>query len=357
MTPGERVLTAMRRQEPDRVPFQFSLCPSQMERFRAGTGADDPSNHFGFGARGVGTGNARARTDFSEYLPQDIPNLRVDEWGVGHYSTESSMHFSRMVHPLQRAATVADIERYPFPGLDEEYRYEGLGERVEQARAAGYAVQGSAMGLGGTIFWPAYKLRGMEEFLIDMVANPAMAGALLERVTRLVSFMARKLAEADVDIISMADDFGTQRGPMISLEAFRKWIRPGLAKAAEAAKRAKPDVLIFFHSDGDIREFIPDLIDIGVDILNPVQPECMDPAEIKRLYRDRLAFWGTIGTQTTLPFGTPEEVRRVVKERIETVGRGGGLLVAPTHLVEPEVPWENIMAMVEAVEEYGDYGS
>ena len=96
---------------------------------------------------------------------------------------------------------------------------------------------------------------------------------------------------------------------------------------------------------------IADLVDIGVNVLNPVQPECMDPAKIKREYGKHLSFWGTVGTQTTMPFGSPEEVKQIVRERIRTVGRGGGLIVAPTHLVEPEVPWENLLALVEAVDD------
>jgi uroporphyrinogen decarboxylase len=125
-----------------------------------------------------------------------------------------------------------------------------------------------------------------------------------------------------------------------------------LASVIEAAKEANPEVLIFYHSCGYIEPIIPDLIEIGVDILNPVQPESMDPERIKKLYGNELAFWGTIGTQTTLPFGTPDEVRQEVKRMIETVGDGGGLLISPTHVIEPDVPWENIMAFVDAVKEY-----
>ena len=129
-------------------------------------------------------------------------------------------------------------------------------------------------------------------------------------------------------------------------------LKPRVAEVISAVKSIKPDMLVYFHTDGKVEAIIPDFIEIELDILNPVQPECMDPADIKRRYGDSLAFWGTIGTQTTMPFGTPDEVRRVVKERIETVGPEG-LLLAPTHVLEPEVPWENIVAFVEAVEEYG----
>ncbi|MEG1126885.1 MAG: uroporphyrinogen decarboxylase family protein, partial [Oscillospiraceae bacterium] len=116
-----------------------------------------------------------------------------------------------------------------------------------------------------------------------------------------------------------------------------------------------PDVLAFYHSDGVIDEIIPDLIKIGVDILNPIQPECVNPIRLKELYGDKLSFWGTIGTQTTMPFGTENEVRENVRKMIETVGKGGGFCVAPTHLLEPEVPWVNINAFVSAVNDFGKY--
>ncbi|MGQ9631605.1 MAG: uroporphyrinogen decarboxylase family protein [bacterium] len=354
MTGRERVLTAMRREVPDRVPKTFSLCPSQMERFRRETGADDPDEYFGFEVRSVSVRPTHMKTDFSHWLG-DTSNIRVDEWGIGWLGTESSYHFEDMIHPLRGAQTVEEIERYPFPDLDQDYRYEGIKEEVDEYHRRGYAVSGAVSPVGGTIFWPPYKLRSMEELLVDFYANPAIAEALLDRVTYISSTMAAKMASCGVDIIHTADDLGTQRGLMMSREMYRKWIKGRMAEVVESAKSVNPNVLVFFHSDGNVTDLIPDFIDIGIDILNPLQPECMDVAWVKGEYGKHLAFWGTIGTQTTMPFGTPEEVKRVVKERIKVVGRGGGFLIAPTHVVEPEVPWENIMAFVEAVEEYGRY--
>jgi len=146
-----------------------------------------------------------------------------------------------------------------------------------------------------------------------------------------------------------------QNKMLMSPATWRRWLKPRLAQVVEAAKSVKPEIHIFYHSDGDCRAIIPDLIEIGVTVLNPVQPECMDPVQLKAEFGDRLAFWGTVGTQTTMPFETPEQVRAVVKERIETVGKGGGLLIAPTHILEPDVPWQNVLAFVEAVEEFGAY--
>ena len=123
----------------------------------------------------------------------------------------------------------------------------------------------------------------------------------------------------------------------------------------EAAKNINPDLIVTYHSDGDISPIIPELADIGVDVLNPVQPECLDPGEVKRAYGDRLAFWGGMGIQTRMPFGTPQGVHTEVNRLIETLGARGGFMIAPTHVLEPDVPWENIVAFFQAVEEYGPY--
>ena len=158
-----------------------------------------------------------------------------------------------------------------------------------------------------------------------------------------------------MDIIHVGDDIGMEDRMMMSPDTWRKWFKPRMGKIISAAREIKPDVLFFYHSDGYVEPVIPDFIEIGIDVLNPVQPECMDPAKLKRLYGDKLAFWGTIGIQHTLPFGTPEEVEEEVRERIGTVGKGGGLYLSPTHVIAPEVPHENIFAFVKAVKKYGEY--
>jgi uroporphyrinogen decarboxylase len=129
-----------------------------------------------------------------------------------------------------------------------------------------------------------------------------------------------------------------------------------MAAIIAEVKTANPGVLVFYHSDGSFKPVIPDLIEIGVDILNPVQPESMDIAELKRSYGDRLSFWGGIGVQTTLPFGTPDDVKSAVKRLIGEAGGGGGLVVSPAHVIEPDVPWENVEAFVDAVRRFGSYG-
>jgi uroporphyrinogen decarboxylase len=170
-----------------------------------------------------------------------------------------------------------------------------------------------------------------------------------------VRFAAQQFAAADVDLLVLGDDIATQRGLMMSLPMWRRIFKPRLRQIIRAAKAIKPDLLIFYHSDGNVWDAIPDLIETGVQVLNPVQPECMNPAEVKRVFGDRLACFGTVSVQRTMPLGTPDDVRAEVRERIQTVGRQGGLLLAPAHVLQPDTPWENVVAFFEAVRAYGEY--
>ena len=166
--------------------------------------------------------------------------------------------------------------------------------------------------------------------------------------TGLSVSQAEAFARAGVDVLLLGDDIGTQRSIMMSPALYREWLKPRLAKVIARAREIKPDILIQYHSCGFIEPYIEDLIEVGVDILNPVQPECMPFADIYAKYGHLLSFNGALGTQSTLPFGTPEDVRRAVRDALDTAGDRGGLFVCPTHVVEPEVPWENILAYVEA---------
>jgi uroporphyrinogen decarboxylase len=357
MNPRQRVLAAMRREVPDRVPYGLSFTPPMMQVFWEKTGADNPAEYWHFDARSVGFYGPQAgagyAADFTQrYYPEGLPPwTTLDEWGVAQVPG-SLYHFTKMVHPLRQASTVEEIVDYPLPDYTRAECWQHLEGEVAAFHARDLAVLGA---LEMTIFEASWYIRGMEGLLSDMLLQPEMAEALLERITRLRGFQAQAYARADVDVLDLGDDVGTQRGMLMSPRMWRQWLKPRLARVIEAARAVKPDTLVWYHSDGDCRAIIPELIEIGVDILNPVQPECMDPAEIKAQYGDRLAFSGTIGTQTTMPFGTPEEVKSVVKERITTVGRGGGLFLAPTHVLEPDVPWENVLAFIEAAEEYGQY--
>ena len=185
-----------------------------------------------------------------------------------------------------------------------------------------------------------------------MMSEDPMAEVLLDRVTNIAVQRAVSYTRAGADGLFLGDDIGMQHTIMMSEPLYRTWLQPRLKRVIDAARAVNPDVLIFYHSCGHVTELIPNLIEAGVDVLNPVQPECMDFREIHDRFGDRLSFHGTIGTQTVMPFGTPEQVRKTVFEHLKIAGRQGGLYVCPTHLLEPEVPVENIVAYVQACADY-----
>ncbi len=352
MNPRENALAAMRRQNPERVPFALGMTAPVYALFHEKTGADNPAEYWDFDGRGTYFRSPAEKLDFSPYLPDDLPEgTEIDDWGIANVPG-SMYHFTKMVHPLRNASTVDDISHYPLPDYTREECWQPIEPEVAAYQQRGYAVYGS---LEITIFEVSWYLRGMENLMADMLQDPDMATALLDRITDLRVFQARKYAEFGVDVLALGDDISMQTGMLMSPRMWRKWFKPRLAKVIQEAKAVKPDLLVQYHTDGDCRAVIPELIEVGVDILNPVQPECLDPVAIKNEYGDRLSFSGTIGTQTTMPHGTPEDVRAAVKKMIETVGVGGGLFLAPTHVLEPDVPWENILAFVEACKEFGTY--
>ncbi len=349
MTNRENMLRALRRDNPERVPFEFVLCPSHIEEFKKRTGTDNYMEYYGFPFRYVELNPTKKNVDFSRFyttLPEGAAPIAWNpEWGVMGIQG-STAHFQEMLHPMENFSTIQEVLDYPYPDFNEDYRWLGLSQRVDQLKKDDLiAVAFMQM----TIFEIAWYLRGMDNFMMDMVVNREFAEALLDRITDIRVGMAQKYAKAGVDIMMLGDDVSTQIDMMISPELWRDLIKLRLARIIKSAKDEKADILVFYHGDGNLEKIIPDLIEIGIDILNPVQPECMDPIKIKDLYGDKLSFWGTIGTQTTLPLGTPKEVRQTCKRMIEYVGRGGGLVLAPTHMIEPDVPWENIQAFIDVV--------
>lgn len=350
MTERENLLRAVRRDSPAHVPYCFSLCESQERNFRSQTGSLDYMEYFRMPFRYVEILPTTHRQDYSMFFRSLPEKTVIDEWGVAH-EPSGMEHFTRMHHPMAGFISPRQVLDFPMPDVLADYRWEGFGQRVSETKARGLAAVYSAV----QIFEPAWYLRGLENLLLDMLSDDEMALACLDRMTGIQSALSARAAAGGVDIIVFGDDVGTQKGMMMNPELWRKWLKPGMKAAIAASKAENPDVVAYYHSDGVIYDIIPDLIEIGVDVLNPVQPECMDPALLKMQYGGRLSFWGTIGTQTTMPFGTPADVEDCVKRVIDTVGRGGGLVVAPTHLLEPEVPWENILALVRAVEKYGRY--
>jgi len=347
LTPRERVLRAVLRQMPDRVPKEMGFTPAAYERFVQETGQTDPAEYFGMEIRYVGFRPPHELPDFTPYLQRLPPGSRISsEYGTAHIPG-TFYHFARYVFPLESATTIRELEEYPWPDFTPSYRHEHLEAEVQAWHQKGYFVTGFA----GHIFETAWQLIGFERIFRDFIENPELVEWVLEKITQDNCFKARRLAEAGVDMVQFGDDVGMQDRLMMRPEVWRRFLKPRLAREIAAAREVRPDIPIWYHSDGYIADIIEDLIEVGVTVLNPVQPECLDMDWVKREFGDRLAFWGTIGTQTVMPFGKPEDVRRAVKEMIDRFAPG--LVLAPTHVIEPDVPWENILAFFEAVEEYG----
>lgn len=347
MTPRERVNRAVRRQKPDRVPKEMSFTPAVYERFVQETGHTDPAEYFHLEMRYVGFRAAKELPDFTPYLLKLPPGAQISsEYGTAHIPG-TFYHFSHYVFPLESATTIRDLEEYPWPDFTPAYRHEHLEVQVKEWQDKGYFVTGFA----GHIFETAWQIIGFERIFQDFIENPEFVEWVLEKITQDNCFKARRLAEAGVDMVQFGDDVGMQDRLMMHPNIWRRFLKPRLAREIAAAREVRPDIPIWYHSDGNIADIIEDLIEVGITVLNPVQPECLDMDWVKRQFGDRLAFWGTIGTQTVMPFGTPEDVKRTIKEMIDRFAPG--LVLAPTHVIEPEVPWENILAFFEAVEEYG----
>jgi uroporphyrinogen decarboxylase len=346
MTPRERVLATLRREaEVYPVPFEFGTTPAFAQALAERIGTHLFADYFEFEMRGVGWGPPKVRPDFSRYFAEHGPgaNIHIGEWGDA-VEPGTFYHFTHKVYPMERLTTLREFEEYPYPDLEEASRHAHLDQAASDIKARGFAA---VAGMECTIFETAWYMRGMENLFFDHLERRELAAYLLDRITERKAFMARRYAEAGVDVIRFGDDIGTQRAPLMSVGMWREWYKPRFARVIDAAKSVKRDLIAFYHSDGNYEAFIPDLLDIGINVLNPIQPECMDPVALKRTYGDRAAFWGTIGIQTTMPFGGVEDVRREVRERIRTVGKGGGLVLAPTHVLEPEVPVDNLLALAD----------
>jgi uroporphyrinogen decarboxylase len=341
----------MSRRKPDRVPRSVGFTPGVQARFEQETGCQDPAEYWHFDDVNVGLKGLDCLPDFSAYYPEELPaGATFGAYGNAEFPA-GFHHFSGHRYPLKGGTTLADLEAYPWPNYERDYAWQHLAEEVRRLHEQGKYVTGFC----GHIWEVAWAITSMPKLMMQFVEDPDQAAYLLEVITENNLFAARKLVEAGVDCLMSGDDVGMEDRLMMSPAMWREWFKPRWGKIYAAAKAINPEVQIWYHSDGMINPIIPDLIEIGLDILNPVQPECVDPAALKREYGDRLAFWGCVGTQTTFPFGTAAEMKAEIKHLVETVGEGGGLFLAPTHVLEPDVPWENIVAFFEACEEYGRY--
>ncbi|MGD0982839.1 MAG: uroporphyrinogen decarboxylase family protein [Acidimicrobiales bacterium] len=375
MTSRERVEAALAHSDPDRVPLDVgggqstSLSIEAYERLKEYLGISAPTAvlnktfrvarldeetliRLGSDVRPVvlRTGSGPSGPPAREQPAWD-PGTLLDELGVTWHQVQfpGGFYWEQATFPL-REATLDDLDRYPWPDPDDPWRYEGLADEVERLhRTTRFALMGDC---GYKSLWePAFTLLGFERALIDLVADEEFMAALLEKLFAIVSTVTRRFLEIAgpyLTVVRTADDLATQQSLMMSPATYRKVIKP-FHRRYFALIRQYTDAKIFFHSDGNVVALLDDLIEIGVDVLNPVQVSAFaDPELVKQRYGEQLAFWGGIDTQTTLPRGTPEEVAGEVALRIRQFGDKGGYVIAPVHNILADVPPENIVAMCEA---------
>jgi len=362
MTPCENLIQLYRRKGYTKVPVGFLLCDHLKKEFNkrypSAKSYEDKFNFpyriivdpgFSWNFDNLDMLPEQTSFDWSIYYPEGFEHdYKIDGWGIAHESSPTSMHMTKMHHPMKNFVSLDEMKAYPLPDFT-RVDFSPLKKQMDQIHKKDLAV---FVWQECTIWETAWYLRSMDMLMVDMAMEDEKAIWLLDQITEKACDRAKIFAKQGADIIGLGDDIGMQETIMMPVEMYQQWIKPRLRKVIQAAKNANPDILISYHSCGYIEPFIPDLIEVGVDILNPIQPECMDFAAIHAKYGNQISFNGTIGTQQLMPFGKPEEVKAEVKRNLDIAGKKGGLFCCPTHLLEPEVPWENIEAYVEACREY-----
>jgi len=351
----ERVRIALHHQEPDKVPLQCDFVPEVAEHL---------AEHFGLSqggaeayAHGVSELPLKLQHDLlvswhgiatSYYGPPD-PSYTC-EWGVTWrwVGYKGGRYTEIATHPLAHDDALAS---YQPPDATDDSRYDSTRALVDAFGDTHWIVGG----IPCTILEASWYLRGLERFMMDLVQNKDFAHTLCDRILEFYRPAGLKLIECGVDMLWLGDDIGCQRGMAISPATWREFFKPRMQSLIADFKSANPDIIIAYHTDGNVVEALPELIEIGVDVLNAVQPKCMDVAMLKREFGDRLSFWGTMDIQETMPYGTPADVEAEVRDRIRVLGPGGGFILAPTHNIQPDVPLENILAYYRAAERYRSY--
>jgi len=337
VTRRERVKTAIAHEQPDKVPWDLGMGGRLHEMlvayYRSEQGVPRLGNHF-----------AHVRTQTPNAEPSQVeiePGFWRDRFGVVWNKNTSSGSIGLVhEHPLGTHL----LDGYEFPAPVGPRTFELYAETIEQHRD--YFL---VTGIGFSLFERAWTLRGMEQLLLDMVEAPAFVDELLDAITEWNLTLIREMVTYDIDCVRLGDDWGAQRGLIMGPRHWRRFLKPRLARMFEAIHAGGKATMV--HSDGDIQAILPDLIEIGLDIYNPLQPDVMDPYEVKRLYGDRLSFHGGVSVQQFLPFASAEEVRRVVRRMLTELGAGGGFIITPTHSILEDVPVENLAALLETVAE------
>lgn len=367
MTSRQRVQVAIDRKTPDRVPLDLGGSITGLTRIAAGRlcqflGIEEKPKVIVKPLQLVEPPEEileRLHID-TRYIRPLLPSQEgleeeyVDEWGVRRKLSSNGFYYDIVDYPLKEG-TLQEIERFPWPNPRQRDIFQGLEVKARYLYfCKDYAVVGDP--LSPALFEPAWYLRGMENFLTDLVQNRIYAERLLDTLLEFqLQFFDEFLSRVGdyIQVIMLGDDLGTQRAPLLSPRLYQEVIKPR-HKRLFAFIKSRTNAKIFLHSCGSIKLFIPDLIDAGVDILHPLQPLArdMDHSELKREYGDKLCFWGGVDIQGAL-CGSLNDVTLEVKRRMTILGQGGGYVLAPAHNIQPDVPPENVVRMFDHAVEVG----
>jgi len=354
----DRVQEALGHEIPDRCPMQISFTPEFAERLETDLQARGSGSHNPHGGGNTYELERALDEDMllssvgwvnSYYQPgYERCDSYLDEWGVRWKTVEYSTRFGNgrytepSGHPLAEDSAVSS---YRAPDPTRPALYTDFSRLVRELSQE-YWIVGVVV---TTVFECAWALRGYEQLLTDFLLNPDLADQVLDFPFRYHQEVGRKLVELGADMIWLGDDVGSQSSMLLSPKVWRRFLKPRLAAIIATLKAVNPRVKVAYHSDGWIEPVIPELIEIGVDVLNPIQPAVLDLEGLARHYGSHLCFWGSIDIQRTLPFGTPSDVAEEVRARLQTLGRHGGLVIGPTHNVQLDTPLENFWAMVNTI--------
>ncbi len=371
----ERVIRALSHQEPDRIPFDLGstanssihMVAYQKLKAHFGVDAEDVIIHkimqtamvhepvlqaLDIDLRSVGPGTSDSKPD----IPVGEDGYQ-DEWGIVRRKPPASLYYDLTVCPLAGSITLQDVVNFPVPDPHDPGYTRGLRERIRYYREnTDYAI---VLRIPSVFVHTTQYLRGFEDWFIDLKADKKLAGALFDLVTEQSTALAEELLKIGgefADVVYTSDDMGMQNGPIVPPELYRELFKPRHQKYFDTVKKYT-SAFIHFHCCGSIYKLLPDLIDLGVDVIHPVQVAArdMDSSILGPEFGDRLSFWGGIDTQSVLPKGTTGEVKAEVKRRIRDFAPGGGYILGAVHNIQPDVPVENIIAMYEAGREYGQY--
>jgi uroporphyrinogen decarboxylase len=376
MTPRVRVRRALNHQEPDRVPIDLGatsvtgLTMQAYHNLRKSlniNGSKPVLLSKGFQLAEIDEPLLRLfEVDFRPvfYQSHKAPansgqdsDVFVDEWGIKRYCPAGGFYYDIVEYPLAEAE-IEDLETYPWPDPLAPFRFTGVQERAKDLyEHTDYALVGP--GYDGGFFEDAWMMRGFERFLMDLLVDQEFAYALMRKILDLRKRQTGRYLELVgeyLDVVYVADDLAIQTGSLISIETYRSLVKP-LQKEYYSFIKERTEAKLFYHCCGNVEPLLEDFIEIGVDIINPVQVsiEGMDTRRLKETYGDRISFWGGIDTQHVLPHGSVEDVKLEVRQRVRELAPGGGFVLAPVHNIQPDVPTKNIQVMYQEAKKVGQY--